>query len=59
MVSGAEPLSLSLLMLGSLADNASHHLALTVASDDEAAVFADRLNGGADFHCEVGWNVAG
>ena len=43
-------LSLSLLMLGILADNSAHALAFAVASDDETAVLTDWRAGGADFH---------
>jgi len=47
-------LSLSLLMLGSLADDAAHDLAPAVATENETAVFADRFDGGADFHAAGG-----
>lgn len=44
-------LSLALFMLRILAaDNATHHGALAAPTDDEAAVFADGLDGSADFH---------
>lgn len=41
---------MSLLMLRILADNATHHLSLAIATNDEAAIFAYLLDGSADFH---------
>jgi hypothetical protein len=44
-------LALALLVLGILpADDAAHDLALAAATKHEAAILADGLNGGADFH---------
>lgn len=46
-----EGLALTLLVLGILAtDDAANDFALTRAPKHEAAVFADRFYGGADFH---------
>lgn len=39
-------------MLRILADNATHHLSLAIAPNDEAAIFAYLLDGSADFHKE-------
>lgn len=43
-------LSLSLLVTRVLADDSAYHLALTVATNHETAVFADGLGRGANLH---------
>ena len=53
-------LSLSLLMLGILsADDAAYDLAPAVATEDEAAIFADRFAGGSNFHGVGGEETVG
>lgn len=49
---GRNQLPLSLLMLRIFADDATHHLPLAIAPNDEAAILAYLLHGSADFHKE-------
>jgi len=52
--------ALALLVLGILADDAPDHLLhAAAAADDETTVFADGLDGGADFHEAEGEAVGG
>ena len=41
---------MALLVLGILADDATCHFALSIATQDKPTVFADALAGGTDFH---------
>ena len=49
---GRNQLPLSLLMLRIFADDATRHLPLAIAPNDEAAILAYLLHGSADFHKE-------